>query len=156
MGAVRFSLAVDNFIISIRSSRAVHTVELCALTAGDVDQVRGLVWVRAGKGNKARAVPCTLCSRLLALSPAGAASSVFGLTGWGVYCLFSRLSARAGVRISPHQLRHYFATHYDGDIQDIQIILGHADIATTARVYRHRLVDHLLPLHLARSPLKRL
>ena len=70
------------------------------------------------------------------------------------------VATRAGIspaRVTPHVLRHAFATHLlaDGaDLRVIQTLLGHADVATT-EIYTHVLDEHLTKLVLTRHPLAR-
>jgi integrase/recombinase XerD len=69
-------------------------------------------------------------------------------------------AVRAGLspaRVTPHVLRHAFATHllaHGADLRVIQTLLGHADIATT-EIYTHVLDEHLTELVLTRHPLAR-
>jgi integrase/recombinase XerD len=59
--------------------------------------------------------------------------------------------------VTPHVLRHAFATHllaHGADLRVIQTLLGHADVATT-EIYTHVLDDHLADLVLTRHPLAR-
>ena len=70
------------------------------------------------------------------------------------------IAARAGLdpaRVTPHTLRHAFATHllaHGADLRVIQTLLGHADVATT-EIYTHVLDDHLKDLVLTHHPLAR-
>jgi integrase/recombinase XerD len=67
------------------------------------------------------------------------------------------LAGLSPARVTPHVLRHAFATHllaHGADLRVIQTLLGHADVATT-EIYTHVLDDHLQDLVLTRHPLAR-
>ncbi len=80
------------------------------------------------------------------------------LTRQHFYLLIKDIALRGGVdpaRVTPHTLRHAFATHLlagGADLRVIQTLLGHADIATT-EIYTHVLDDHLRDLVMAHHPL---
>jgi integrase len=57
-------------------------------------------------------------------------------------------SGRIVARITPHCLRHWFGTYFDGDIRDLQALLGHKSLETT-QTYRHPQLDRAV------SPLER-
>jgi integrase/recombinase XerD len=72
---------------------------------------------------------------------------------WG---LVKRHAARADIRsaISPHTLRHAFATHlinHGADLRVVQMLLGHADISTT-QIYTHVARERLKKLHAKHHP----
>ncbi len=80
------------------------------------------------------------------------------LTRSGFYRMLERLAVAAGLpveRVSPHVLRHSFASHllaHGADLRSLQQMLGHADIATT-QIYTHVLDDHLKALVTQSHPL---
>jgi integrase/recombinase XerD len=80
------------------------------------------------------------------------------LTRQNFFALLKTIAVEAGVspgKVTPHVLRHAFATHLlagGADLRVIQTLLGHADLATT-EIYTHVLDDHLKDLVLTRHPL---
>ena len=82
------------------------------------------------------------------------------LTRQHVHLLLKDIAVLAGISpalVTPHVLRHAFATHLlagGADLRVIQTLLGHADIATT-EIYTHVLDDHLKTLVLTHHPLAR-
>jgi integrase/recombinase XerD len=126
--------------------------EAVALEVGDVDAARGVLRVRHGKGDKAREV--MLSPKLLAALRCYWRSTrpplphlfVSPRTGApvrpdAVRTAMRRARVDAGLKkpVTPHMLRHSFATHLldDGtDVRVIQHLLGHASVATTVRYTR--------------------
>lgn len=122
-----------------------------------------------GKGGAARMVPVSgrakqALGRWLAVRPAGSKHLFPGraghLTRVRLFQLLKALAARAGLdpaKVSPHVLRHAFATHLlegGADLRVLQTLLGHADIATT-QIYTHVDAARLVKLVNERHPLAR-
>lgn len=120
-----------------------------------------------GKGGQARMVPVSgrasmALSRWLALHPGGSKylfpSRGKHLTRIRLFQLLKELAIRAGLapeKVSPHVLRHAFATHLlegGADLRVLQTLLGHADIATT-QIYTHVDAARLVALVNERHPL---
>ena len=125
--------------------------EVVSLKASDIDSGRMAIRIRQGKGNKDRDV--MLSPRLLAVLrkywlAARPKDFLFPGTGkcghisrYAVYnaCKAAMRDAGLTKNISPHTLRHSFATHLleqGTDIRTIQVLLGHRSVATTA-IYTH-------------------
>ena len=78
------------------------------------------------------------------------------LTRQGFFAIVRKYALHAGIGrpISPHVLRHSFATHLlvgGADLRSVQTMLGHADITTT-QVYTHLTGDHLAAVHARHHP----
>ncbi len=122
-----------------------------------------------GKGGRERMVPLSDAARdaaaaLAALSP-GSVRWLFPgrdprrpMTRQAFFLLLKRAAQDAGIdpaRVSPHVLRHSFASHMlarGADLRSLQMLLGHADIATT-QIYTHVLAERLQRLVEAHHPL---
>ena len=146
-------------------STGLRRAELVHLRVEDIDSKRMVIHVRQGKGSKDRDVP--LSNKLLEtlreywrgakprtyLFPGQGAADV-PLTTKAVWHACQGAVQRAGIpkKISPHSLRHSYATHLleaGADLRTIQLLLGHADIKHTT-VYLHLSQRHL---HAVTNPL---
>ena len=140
-------------------STGMRRSELVHLRVEDIDSERMVIHIRKGKGGKDRDVP--LCPKLLEtlreywrwkkpktwLFPGQPRASGEHLTDKAVWYACADAARHAGFkkRVSPHMLRHSFATHLleDGaDLPTIQMLLGHADLEATS-IYLHLSRRHL-------------
>lgn len=146
----------DRAMLELLFATGARVSELCRIASGDLDANLGVLRV-TGKGNKQRLVPVGK-QALLAIElylkdgrPAilkGRASrylfvSARGgpLTRQGFWKLLTLAGKKAGIfrGLTPHVLRHSFATHLlegGADLRSVQVMLGHADISTT-QIYTH-------------------
>ncbi|GAB3445144.1 site-specific tyrosine recombinase XerD [Insolitispirillum peregrinum] len=173
------AIARRRALVEILYATGLRVTELVTLPLAAV--VRGQsVLVVMGKGSKERMVPLTTAAqqaiqdwlphrpatlpggktrkkaeKFLFPSPTAQAGH---LTRDGFYKMLAEIGERAGLpaeRLSPHVLRHSFATHllaHDADLRSVQQMLGHADIATT-EIYTHVLDERLQSLVAASHPL---
>ena len=144
----------------------LRATELVSLPRGAVRPGQPFLMVR-GKGDKERLVP--ISSRAQAAVSAWLVQAP-GATLWlfpsgkahlsrvRLFQIVRQMAADAGIapdRVSPHVLRHAFATHLlsgGADLRVLQSLLGHADIATT-QIYTHVDSARLVELVNARHPL---
>ncbi len=160
-GATSLALR-DRAILELLYSSGLRISELTGLDVGALDLRENLVRV-LGKGRKERIVPvgrkaqAALCAYLGARGPAGDDQPLFTnhrggrLTPRSVQRHLKIHLLKAGILkdISPHALRHSFATHLlDGgaDLRAIQELLGHASLSTTQR-YTQVSVDQLMAVY---------
>ena len=155
--------------------------ELVGLPVAAVRGDPGMILVR-GKGGKERMVPLSRPARAALAAwvawrdaeedrgrKAGRPASRFLFPGSGVeghltrqnfYTTLKAIAVAARIdpgKITPHRLRHAFATHllaHGADLRAIQTLLGHADLSTT-EIYTHVLDEHLRDLVLTHHPLAR-
>jgi integrase/recombinase XerD len=158
--------ARDYAMIQLLYASGLRVSELVGLRLADVDLDQSFVSV-VGKGEKRRLVPFgevareAMAAYLRDVRPRWAdrarSAHVFitergtGMTRQGFWKLLGRYARAAGIDkpISPHKLRHSFATHLlerGADLRSVQTMLGHADIATT-QVYTHVTAEHLRAAH---------
>lgn len=174
LGGRRGALAVA--LVELLYVSGLRVSELVALQAGALRADAPLVAV-LGKGNKERLVPVSSRAREAALAARGPAaeggkrgrrgpsrwlfpSRAAGghITRQAVGLVLKDAAIAAGIdpeRVSPHVLRHSFATHLLGrgaDLRSLQLLLGHADIATT-QIYTKVLEERLRQLVETHHPL---
>lgn len=161
----------DDAMLEVLYATGLRVSELVTLDLEAVNMAVG--FLRAtGKGSKQRVVPLgAVALRKLRRYVEGgrplllktrASNRVFvtrsgrGLTRQGFWKILRRYALAAKIRqpISPHMLRHSFATHLlegGADLRVVQTLLGHADIATT-QLYTHVEKARLKQLHQRRHP----
>jgi len=161
----------DRTMLEVLYATGLRVSELVGLAMGQVNLRQGVVRV-VGKGGKERLVPLgeealDWLARYLengrpelviGLPPA----QVFltrrgrGMTRQAFWYLVRRHAAKAGIEkhLSPHTLRHAFATHLlnrGADLRVVQMLLGHSDISTT-QIYTHVARERLKQLHAKHHP----
>ncbi len=161
----------DRAILEVLYGCGLRVSELCALRVRDLDLEEG--WTRVlGKGAKERLVPLGADARLAVrrylrelrprLDRGRSRGCLFlnhrggPLSRMGVWKILRRYVERTGIskRVTPHTLRHSFATHLlegGADLASVQEMLGHADISTT-EIYTHVDRAHLREVHRFHHP----
>lgn len=161
----------DRAMLEILYATGLRVTELIGLQSGQVNLRQGVVRV-LGKGNKERLVPLgeesiewldrylqdarsellkeSICDTLF---PTRRGSVMSRQAFW---YLIKRYAVIAGINktISPHILRHAFATHllnHGADLRVVQMLLGHSDISTT-QIYTHIAQERLKNLHAEHHP----
>lgn len=161
----------DKAMIELMYASGLRVSELVELKAVHVSMPDGVVRV-TGKGSKERLVPfgqeagdwlARYVSQARAAILGGQVSEALFVTGRGgpmtrqmFWKLIKKYSVLAGItqHLSPHTLRHAFATHllnHGADLRVVQMLLGHADISTT-QVYTHVARERLKHLHAQHHP----
>ena len=161
----------DRAILEVLYGCGLRVSELCDLGLRDLDLEDGLIRV-LGKGSRERLVPVGADARhalrryLRELRPrldrGESRGRVFlnqagrPLSRMGVWKILRSYVERAGLtkRVTPHTLRHSFATHLlegGADLASVQEMLGHADISTT-EIYTHVDRSHLRQVHRTHHP----
>jgi integrase/recombinase XerD len=155
----------DRAMLEALYATGLRVSELVALKRFEVNLDAGVLRV-LGKGSKERLVPLgeeavEWISRYV--KETGHASDALFVTARGgpmtrqaFWHLIRRYGKRAipGKRLSPHVLRHAFATHlinHGADLRVVQMLLGHADISTT-QIYTHVARERLKQLHAKHHP----
>jgi integrase/recombinase XerD len=161
----------DRAMLEVLYATGLRVSELVALKVAQVSLDMGVVRVM-GKGNKERLVPLGeealdwLRNYLAEARPAllaGRLSDAMFVTGRAeamtrqmFWYLIRKHAKRGGLHkpLSPHTLRHAFATHllnHGADLRVVQMLLGHADISTT-QIYTHVARERLKQLHAKHHP----
>ncbi len=161
----------DRAMLELLYASGLRVSELVTVKVNEVSTQDGVVRV-TGKGSKTRLVPMgeeaadwidkylkqarpeilqkRLCDAMFVTSRADA------MTRQAFWYLIKRYALVAGIskHMSPHVLRHAFATHllnHGADLRVVQMLLGHADISTT-QIYTHVARERLKQLHSVHHP----
>jgi len=161
----------DRAMLELLYASGLRATELVSLGSAQLSYDMGVVRI-IGKGSKERLVPVGeealawirryLVQGRAALLGGRAAEALFvttrgeAMTRQAFWNLIKRYAAQAGIAssISPHTLRHAFATHllnHGADLRVVQLLLGHADISTT-QIYTHVARERLKQLHAKHHP----
>lgn len=161
----------DRAMLELMYASGLRVSELVSLRTNQVNRRAGVVRVM-GKGSRERLVPVGapaldwldryLASAREEILGGKAAEDLFvtvrgaGMTRQAFWYAVKRHAATAGVRrsISPHMLRHSFATHLlnnGADLRVVQLLLGHRDLSTT-QIYTYLSQESLQDLHEAHHP----
>lgn len=164
----------DRAMLEVLYSTGLRVSELVGLRVSDLDSKVGCVRC-IGKGDKERIVPVGRKAlgmvdkylregrgELLRQAKTTGSPALFinrrgtPLSRVGVWKILSGYGRRAGLRVplTPHMLRHSFATHLlerGADLRSVQLMLGHADISTT-QIYTHVVEERLKQIYKAHHP----
>jgi len=162
----------DKAMLEVLYATGLRVSELTGLTMSDVSLRQGVVRV-IGKGNKERLVPLGeeavyWLEQYLAhgrpwllngqsldvLFPSSRAQQMTRQTFWHRIKHYAQLAGIDSEKLSPHGLRHAFATHllnHGADLRVVQMLLGHSDLSTT-QIYTHVATERLRQLHQQHHP----
>ena len=160
---------VAHAALELLYATGLRVSELLGLRRADLARAPQMLVVR-GKGAKERMVLVSQAAhRAVAAMLEGAAESRWAFAGrdpaqamtrQGLALLLKQVALEAGLdpaRVSPHVLRHSFASHMlarGADLRSLQTLLGHADVATT-EIYTHVLAERLAEVVALHHPLSR-
>lgn len=162
----------DKAMLELLYATGLRVSELVGLSMEEINVQQGVVRV-TGKGNKTRLVPLgeeavywveryieEARPELLngkssdVLFPSRRATLMVRQTFWHRIKFYAQVVGIDKEALSPHVLRHAFATHllnYGADLRVVQMLLGHSDLSTT-QVYTHIAKDRLKDLHQEHHP----
>lgn len=161
----------DRTMLELMYATGLRVSELVEIELGGLNLNQGVVRV-LGKGGKERLVPLGeeaiswlrkyITKARPVLMGGGECSRVFvtsrkaGMTRQAFWYAIRKYARRAGVgqRVSPHMLRHSFATHllnHGADLRVVQLLLGHSDLSTT-QIYTHIAREGLKNIHSRHHP----
>ncbi|AAQ61332.1 site-specific tyrosine recombinase XerD [Chromobacterium violaceum] len=160
----------DRAMLEVLYASGLRVSELVGMTLNQLNLLDGVVKTM-GKGSKERLVPLGEIAQdwllrylkearplLLAGQPCDAVfvtQRKAGMTRQMAWHLITQYAGRQGLaKVSPHVLRHAFATHlvnHGADLRVVQLLLGHADISTT-QIYTHVARERLKQLHARHHP----
>lgn len=161
----------DRAMLEVLYATGLRVSELVGMTLSEVNQQQGVVRV-TGKGGKERLVPFGETAQAWLLRylreargelvrrrvsdivfPSTRGGAMTRQTFWYAIKKYAR-HAGIGAKLSPHTLRHAFATHllnHGADLRVVQMLLGHSDISTT-QIYTHVAAQRLKDLHAQHHP----
>lgn len=157
----------DRTMLELLYAAGLRVSELVGLTSGRLNMVQGVVRI-TGKGSKDRLVPVGdealdwLRQYVVTLDPQVSGEVLFPgrggkpMTRQTFWYRIKRYAIEAGIDkpLSPHTLRHAFATHllnHGADLRVVQLLLGHSDLSTT-QIYTHVAQQRLQALHQQHHP----
>lgn len=162
----------DKAMLELLYATGLRVTELVSLTLNNVSLRQGVVRV-IGKGDKERLVPLgeeavhwieqyleygrpwLLNGQTLdVLFPSSRAQQMTRQTFWHRIKHYATLAGIDSAKLSPHVLRHAFATHllnHGADLRVVQMLLGHSDLSTT-QIYTHVATERLRQLHQQHHP----
>jgi integrase/recombinase XerD len=162
----------DKAMLELLYATGLRVSELVGLSMSDISLRQGVVRV-IGKGNKERLVPLgeeavywlenylehgrpwLLNGQSIdVLFPSQRAQQMTRQTFWHRIKHYAQIAGIDSAKLSPHVLRHAFATHllnHGADLRVVQMLLGHSDLSTT-QIYTHVATERLRQLHQQHHP----
>ena len=161
----------DRTMLEVLYATGLRVSELVNLRHGQVNTTQGVIRI-LGKGNRERLIPLgEEAMRWLKDFASGSRGEILlerqtdylfptrrgdRMTRQAFWHIIKRYARKAGINkeLSPHTLRHAFATHllnHGADLRVVQMLLGHSDLSTT-QIYTHVARERLKELHSAHHP----